>query len=69
MTKNKILYSKQFGFQMGHSTGNAIVQLVDQILASFEYNKYTLFNDLSRNLEVEGYQSNLYVLKQWLFFF
>ena len=50
LTENKILYPKQFGFQTGHSTEHAIVQLVDQILESFEYNKYTLgvFIDLSK---------------------
>ena len=50
LTENKILYPKQFGFQKGHSTEHAIVQLVDQILESFEYNKYTLgvFIDLSK---------------------
>ena len=41
LTENKILYSKQFGFQTGHSTEHAIIQLVDQIIESFEYNKYT----------------------------
>ena len=50
LTENKILYPKQFGFQTGHSTEHAIVQLVDQILESFEHNKYTLgvFIDLSK---------------------
>ena len=50
LTENKILYPKQFGFQTGHSTKHAIVQLVDQILESSEYNKYTLgvFIDLSK---------------------
>ena len=50
LTENKTLYPKQFGFQTGHSTEHAIVQLVDQILESFEYNKYTLgvFIDLSK---------------------
>ena len=42
LTENKILYSKQISFQTGHSTEHVIVQLVDQILESFEYNKYTL---------------------------
>ena len=28
---NSMLYKKQFGFQEGHSTKHAIVQLVDQI--------------------------------------
>ena len=50
LTENEILYPKQFGFQTGHSTEHAIVQLVDQILESFEHNKYTLgvFIDLSK---------------------
>ena len=50
LTENKILCSKQFGFQTRHSTEHAIVQLVDQILESFEYNEYTLsvFNYLSK---------------------
>ena len=33
---NDELYEKQFGFQEGHSTGHAIVQLIDQINSSFE---------------------------------
>ena len=50
LTENKILYPKQISFQAGHLTEHAIVQLVDQILESFEYNKYTVgvFIDLSR---------------------
>ena len=50
LTENKILYPKQLGFQMRHSNEHAIVQLVDQILESIEYNKYTLgvFIDLSK---------------------
>ena len=31
LTENKILYHKQFGFQTGHLTEHAIVQLVDQV--------------------------------------
>ena len=50
LNENKVLYSKQLDFQMGHSTEHGIVQLVDRILESFEYNKYVLgvFIDLSR---------------------
>ena len=50
LTENKIFYHKQFDFQTGHSTEHAIVQLVDQILESFEHNKYNLglFIDLSK---------------------
>ena len=42
LIENNILCSKQFGFQNGHSTDHAVVQLVDQIIESFENNKYTL---------------------------
>ena len=31
LIKNNILYSKQFGFQKGHSTEYAIIQLIGQI--------------------------------------
>ena len=50
LIKNNILYSEQFGFHNGHSTDHAAVQLVDQIIGSFENNKYTLavFIDLSK---------------------
>ena len=50
LTENKILYPKHCGFQTGKSTEHAIVELVDQILESFKYNKYTLgiFIDLSK---------------------
>ena len=40
--EEKLLYSKQFGFQKGHSTDHAIVHLVDQIYESFENDNYTL---------------------------
>ena len=39
---NDFLYSKQFGFQNGHWTDHAVVQLVDQVVKSFENNKCTL---------------------------
>ena len=50
LIENNILYSKQFGFQNGHSTDHAVVQLVDQIIESFENNIYTLgvFIELSK---------------------
>ena len=50
LIENNISYSKQFGFQNGHSTDHAVVQLADQIIESFENNKYTLgvFIDLSK---------------------
>ena len=54
MSQEKIVYSKQFGSQFDHSTKHAILQLVNQICASFENNLYTLgiFIDLSKALIV-----------------
>ena len=42
LCEEKLLYSKQFGFQKGHSTDHAIVHLVDQIYESFENDSYIL---------------------------
>ena len=42
LSNSKIIYPKQFGFQKGHSTGHALLQLVDQIYESFERNEYTV---------------------------
>ena len=50
LTDSSILYKKQFGFQEGHSTEHAMVQLGDQFRNSFESKQYTLsvFVDLSK---------------------
>ena len=50
LSNSKILYPKRFGFQKGHSTDHALLQLVDQIYESFERNEYTIgvFIDLSK---------------------
>ena len=39
LIKNNTLYPKQLGFQNGHSTDHDVIQLVDQIIESFENNK------------------------------
>ena len=50
LAENQMLYSKQFGFQRGHPTEHAIMQLIDQINSIFEKNNFTLgvFIDLSK---------------------
>ena len=50
LCEEKLLYSKQFGFQKGRSTDHAIANLVDQIYESFGNDNYTLrvFIDLSK---------------------
>ena len=63
LTKNKILYSKPYGFQKRKSTEHTFISLVGQILESFENNRYTpsAFIDLSKAF----YQStNHYFLKK-----
>ena len=46
----KILFLKQFGFQRGHSTDHALLQLVHQTYEHFECNEYTMgyFIDLPK---------------------
>ena len=36
------LYEKQFDFQRGYSSNDAIVQLVDKVFGSFEKEQFTL---------------------------
>ena len=42
VNQEKILYSKQFRFQSGNLTENAILELANQIHESFENNLYAL---------------------------
>ena len=37
LQENKILYSKQFSFQTGHSTDHAIIQYIDLLFRSKPY--------------------------------
>ena len=50
LIKSNILYPKQFGFQKGHSTGYAIIHLINQIKNNFGNNEFTIsvFIDLSK---------------------
>ena len=59
--ENNILYSKQFGFQNGHSTDHAVV--VDQIIESFENKKYILgvFIDLSKAFDTADQRTEITV--------
>ena len=57
---NEILYKKQFGFQEGHSTEHAIIQLIDQINNCFEKNHFTLgiSIDLKKAFDTVGIKGN-----------
>ena len=63
----KILYSKQFGFQKGHSTEHAIAELADQIHKLFENGNYTLgiFIDLCKAFDTLGHAILLKMLENY----
>ena len=50
LLQNNLLYEKQFGFQASNSTEHAVLQLISEIMDTFNENKYTLcsFIDLSK---------------------
>ena len=54
LTENNILFNKQFGFWAGHSTENALLELVDQISNTFNDKNYLLgiFIDLSKAFDI-----------------
>ena len=58
VTKNNLLYDKQFGFQKHCSTEYAILQLTREILDSFQENKFTLgvFVDLSKAFDTVNHE-------------
>ena len=58
LTEINLLYNKQFGFQKGHSTDRAIVQLADKIHETFNKNIYTLgaFVDLPKAFDTVNHK-------------
>ena len=56
--KHNMLYNKQFGFQKANSTDHAIIQLADQLIESFNNNKFTIgvFIDLSKAFDTVDHQ-------------
>ena len=53
LTKNNLLFDKQFEFKKGHSTEHVLMELVNRIYDTFNENRYTLgvFIDLSKSFD------------------
>ena len=67
LTKNDILFKKQFGFQKNHSTEHALLELVSEISESFENNKCTLgiFIDLSKAFDTVNHDILISKLRRY----
>ena len=53
LTKNNLLFDKQFRFRKGRLTEHALTELVNRTQGIFSENKYTLgvFKDLSKTFD------------------
>ena len=58
VNKNKILYSNQFGFRVGHSPDLALMCLVDKISDALEEGKFVLglFLDFSKAFDTVNHK-------------
>ena len=58
LTKNNLLFHKQFGYRKGQSTQHALIELTNSIYDSFNENKYTLgvFIDLSKAFDTVNHK-------------
>ena len=65
LRENYIFYEKQFCFQSGYSTSDAIIQLVDKMFYSFEKEQFTLgvFIDFSKVFDTADHSILLKHLK------
>ena len=57
MNENETLNDKQSGFQAGHSTEHAILELIDQVINAFDNQNFVLgaFIDLSKAFDTANH--------------
>ena len=65
LSEHNLLYQKQLGFQQGHSTEHAIMQLIYQINDTFENNCFAvgIFIDISKRFDTVDHQILISKLK------
>ena len=67
LTKYKILYKYQFGFRKHHSTIQALIEIVDNIITNLEDNKHVagLYLDLSKAFDTVDHTILLHKLNHY----
>ena len=67
LTKYKILYKYQFGFRKHHSTIQALIEIVDNIITNLEDNKHVagLYRDLSKAFDTVDHTILLHKLNHY----